>query len=588
MREYYGQPAFRKLLVWLNANDGSGYGCIELNRNDDISDFIAQLRDTCGKPVTEINYANTSNEDIVIGQQYLTMEKYRKRYGEEAVLVITHLSDTADQSREEDVQALVNEINMNRENYVRYPSQVLFIFPIWFMDRLYQSAFDFVSMMGFHADLTAEADRSDLTAKVDDNLVTMMESSYRPAPNRKLIDIFRENFSDRDLPLLERLSAGKKYIDICAYYYIVDNDSLKTIGEILLLLANAERQTSMRKETRERIVDLEWEIFQLICSNPRISHQFESWVNERRYIRNADEIIDGSVRENDHVAERYISAGELLEKQGKYQEALDYYRKALSVQKRTFGEYNKDTAKTYNHLASTYVYLEEYDEALKCCEKSLAIQKKMLEPENPDTAATYSNIASLYYSQGDYGKSLEYYGKALAIRERVLGTEHPDTAATYNNIALVYSKQGDYRKSLEYYGKALAIRERVLGKEHPSTATTYNNIAGVYSDQGDYGKSLEYYGKALAIQERLLGQEHPDTAATYNNIAVVYRAQGDYAKALEYYRKANAVFLSVLGEEHPYTQVTALSIQIMELLVKTGMTEDEFREMVKKSTPSEE
>ena len=86
----------------------------------------------------------------------------------------------------------------------------------------------------------------------------------------------------------------------------------------------------------------------------------------------------------------------------------------------------------------------------------------------------------------------------------------------------------------------------------------------------------------------MLGKEHPDTAATYNNIGGVYRAQGDYAKALEYYRKANAVFLSVLGEEHPYTQDTALSIQIMELLEKTGMTEDEFREMVKKSTPSEE
>jgi hypothetical protein len=68
----------------------------------------------------------------------------------------------------------------------------------------------------------------------------------------------------------------------------------------------------------------------------------------------------------------------------------------------------------------------------------------------------------------------------------------------------------------------------------------------------------------------------------------VYRAQGDYDKALEYYRKANAVFLSVFGENHPYTQGTDLSIQFMELLEMTGMTEDEFWEMVKKSTPSEE
>ncbi len=110
----------------------------------------------------------------------------------------------------------------------------------------------------------------------------------------------------------------------------------------------------------------------------------------------------------------------------------------------------------------------------------------------------------------------------------------------------------------------------------------------MYKSQDVYEKALEYYGKALAIRERVLGPENPSTAATYNNIAELYRAQGNYVKALENYRKANAVFLSVLGEEHPYTQVTALSIQIMELLVKTGMTEDEFREMVKKSTPSEE
>jgi tetratricopeptide (TPR) repeat protein len=110
----------------------------------------------------------------------------------------------------------------------------------------------------------------------------------------------------------------------------------------------------------------------------------------------------------------------------------------------------------------------------------------------------------------------------------------------------------------------------------------------VYCEQGDYAKALEYCGKALAISERVLGPEHPDTVTMYNNIAGVYRTQGDYAKALEYYRKANVVFLSVFGENHPYTQGTDLSIQIMELLVKTGMTEDEFMEMVEKSTPSEE
>ena len=293
-------------------------------------------------------------------------------------------------------------------------------------------------------------------------------------------------------------------------------------------------------------------------------------------------------KEHPDTATMYNNMALVYDEQADYAKALEYYGKALAIRERVLGPEHPDTATTYNNIAWVYSDQGDYGKSLEYSWKALAIQERLLGQEHPDTAATYNNIAGVYRAQGDYAKALEYYGKTLAISERVLGKEHPSTATTYNNMALVYSEQGDYAKALEYYGKALAISERVLGTEHPYTARTYNNIAGVYSDQGDYGKSLEYSWKALAIQERLLGQEHPDTAATYNNIAVVYRAQGDYAKALEYYRKANAVFLSVLGEEHPYTQVTALSIQIMELLVKTGMTEDEFREMVKKSTPSEE
>ena len=51
MRNYNGQPAFRRLLVWLKANDGSGYGCIELNSFDAIEEFIGELRTRSQKKI---------------------------------------------------------------------------------------------------------------------------------------------------------------------------------------------------------------------------------------------------------------------------------------------------------------------------------------------------------------------------------------------------------------------------------------------------------------------------------------------------------------------------------------------------------
>ena len=288
------------------------------------------------------------------------------------------------------------------------------------------------------------------------------------------------------------------------------------------------------------------------------------------------------------TATTYNNMGSAYRAQGDYEKALEYYEKALAISGRVLGTEHPSTATTYNNMALVFRAQGDYAKALEYYGKALAIRERVLGAEHRSTATTYNNMALVYSDQGDYGKALEYYGKALAIRESVLGTDHPDTAATYNNMALVYDAQGDYGKALEYYGKALATSERVLGTDHPDTATTYNNMAMVYHAQGDYGKALEYHGKALATSERVLGTDHPDTATMYNNIAGVYRSQGDYGKALEYYTKANAVFQSVFGEDHPRTQDTALSIMTMELCMKTGMTEDELKEILKNAPPSEE
>ena len=299
----------------------------------------------------------------------------------------------------------------------------------------------------------------------------------------------------------------------------------------------------------------------------------------------------------------YNNMAGVYKAQGKYEKALEYYGKALVISERVLGTEHPDTAATYNNMALVFRAQGEYEKALEYYGKALTIRERVLGTEHPDTAATYNNMAGVFYDQGDYEKAaatynnmagvyrsqgeyekaLEYYGKALATRERVLGPEHPDTATTYNNMALVYRAQGEYKKALEYYGKALVISERVLGTEHPSTAAMYNNMAVVYRAQGEYEKALDYYGKALAISKRVLGPEHPDTATTYNNIAGVFRTQGEYEKAMEYYERALIVRKMKLGEAHPYTQDTRLAVQIMKLLLKLGIDEEQLMEHIKRN-----
>ena len=271
MRDFFGQPAFRRLLVWLNANDGSGYGCIELNSFEDIVDFIDQLSKSCAKSIVEINYSTIiPDEDqklIVDGQQFLTIENFRRKYGDKVILVITHLEESVDRFQESEVKALISEINMNRENYVNYPSQVIFVFPEWFMDRIFKSAFDFTSMMGFHASLIS-------AGQDGDQLQDRMEF-YRPTPNKKMLHTYHEDFYNKKMPITERLNAAKKYIDVCTYFYIINQDSLAAMRDIL------DKFDEYRNRNK-RIGELDNEVFQLICSNPQIRQHFDEWVERKK------------------------------------------------------------------------------------------------------------------------------------------------------------------------------------------------------------------------------------------------------------------------------------------------------------------
>ena len=116
-----------------------------------------------------------------------------------------------------------------------------------------------------------------------------------------------------------------------------------------------------------------------------------------------------------------------------------------------------------------------------------------------------------------------------------------------------------------------------------SEISSYNIVAKTYEIKGEYDKALDYYKIAMVNCESDLGKDHPYTATTYNNIAGVFRTQGEYEKAMEYYERALIVRKMKLGEAHPYTQDTRLAVQIMKLLLKLGIDEEQLMEHIKRN-----
>ena len=264
----------------------------------------------------------------------------------------------------------------------------------------------------------------------------------------------------------------------------------------------------------------------------------------------------------------YISIGRIYYVLGSYNKALEYYNKALDIRKQISGERHPNTAIIYNNIGGVYYVLGDYNKALECYKKSLDIQKQVLGEKHVDTATSYKIIGAIYDDLSDYNKALEYYSKALDIRKQILGDKHPDTEIIYNNIGGIYSDLGDYNKALEYLNKSLDIQKEILGDKHPDTATSYNNIGVIYSKIGDYNKALEYLNQALDIRKQILGEKHPDTATSYMSIGGIYHSLGDYNKALEYLNKSLDIQKQILGDKHP--NIAASYNNIGEVYSKLG------------------
>ncbi|CAF1089796.1 unnamed protein product [Adineta steineri] len=231
--------------------------------------------------------------------------------------------------------------------------------------------------------------------------------------------------------------------------------------------------------------------------------------------------------------EGWVRLGLVLWKMGQFDKAEDIYQVLLDQIKD-----DKDRTLIYHRLGCIKDDQGKYQEALTFYKKSLTIYQKTLPPNHPDLAKSYNNIGVVHDNMGNYPKALSYYEKTLEIDQQSLPPNHPDLASPYNNIGLVHKNMGNYPKALSYFQKALEIQQQSLPPNHPDLASPYNNIGLVHKNMGNYPKALSYYEKAIEIQQQSLPPNHPDLAMSYNNIGNVHSNMSNYSKARTFYEYA--------------------------------------------------
>ncbi|SNR99921.1 conserved hypothetical protein [Methylobacillus rhizosphaerae] len=196
----------------------------------------------------------------------------------------------------------------------------------------------------------------------------------------------------------------------------------------------------------------------------------------------------------------YNVLGVALEGQGKLEEAVQYYRKALVI--------NPSISELHFNLGSVLSQLGRDDEAVASYQRAIQI--------SPGLAVAHFNLATLLQKKSLLDEAVRHYRQAVVIE--------PGFFEAYGAMGTAMQQQGHLDDAIACYRQALAISDHALG---------HFNLATALRDRGGLEQAIAHYRQAIVLQ--------PNYADAHNNLGEVFRDQGHMEHAVACYQKALAM-----------------------------------------------
>jgi len=272
----------------------------------------------------------------------------------------------------------------------------------------------------------------------------------------------------------------------------------------------------------------------------------------------------------------WINMGLSFEKEGKYLDALEYYKKASTL---------KNDKELQINVGNAYMGLERYTDALEAYNQALSTSKRDLAAYNiflvarkkkdKDRASKMISVLQSEFqsssltkrAQSEYALWNNDTTKAIAILESI----HDKDGGDFISLALLAAMKGQKNKALEYLNKVTPdeqnrkqienVRAQIAFSDgNYEQALTIMKSAGDTSFVTKYNTALtaynaKRYGDALAIAQSIAG------GASGADKADVCRIAGNAAFALKQWKVAKQWYLQLSSIE-PRNPVVLFNIAV--------------------------
>jgi len=276
-----------------------------------------------------------------------------------------------------------------------------------------------------------------------------------------------EKYSDKKLEATLRLNLGLLYSECGRYHQALDQakrcqeltSDQRTLAKSYTLLASIYAALSDWEKCfhyNQRALEEEKSTYNYI--NLSVDYLRQGELNQALTLAQ-----EGLNRASSDVerALAYMQIGDIHSCQRKWQEAIDFYNKALSLQKHL--GHTRGLITLFNKLGNLYYNLFDFKSSLSCFKKASVL----IEPtEMPDiTWYTFYGLGKAYEAEREKKKALSFYKRAINLIERVRkGLKAPEyragfmenKLAAYEAMVKLLVTMGRFPEAFNYVERAKA------------------------------------------------------------------------------------------------------------------------------------
>lgn len=263
----------------------------------------------------------------------------------------------------------------------------------------------------------------------------------------------------------------------------------------------------------------------------------------------------------------FVGMGDILDIEGKRNEALLEYRRGMQIIRLHFG-HDEHTDIMYAEFFDREGLIRLRDSIFSIAERRIrdALDIKLAHYENeidhPSIGRSHVHLGDLSLKKHEWDAAKKRYNQAIVIYNKIHQAGpvcevrtppcHPDIARCFLKLGHIKYETAMYDKALDLYEEAYDMFETFYGKGEIQTdlSETIAFKSRAYCAKGDFDMAHHLIYEALQMNKKITAGNlnHPLIAENYKYFANVFVAQDEYHQAIQYYTKSLTVINNMIGD----------------------------------------